>query len=151
MHSYLQRIIFPAIYFTKFWNRTICLWLERKTKERQKRWGLAETTRNITNRKKKKKEEITKHTRFLSTFKVDVQVDDGGDDDANAGDEEDVDDFVDTDSNWAVAVASASNDDDDIEEDGDGDSESKDNGNDDDDSKWSVFWDKSKMSKQHWT
>ena len=102
-------------------------------------------------KKKKKKEEITKHTRFLSTFKVDVQVDDGGDDDANAGDEEDVDDFVDTDSNWAVAVASASNDDDDIEEDGDGDSESKDNGNDDDDSKWSVFWDKSKMSKQHWT
>ena len=100
---------------------------------------------------KQKKKEITKHTKFLSTFKVDVQVDDGGDDDADAGDEEDVDDFVDTDSNCAVAVASASNDDDDIEEDGDGDSESKDNGDDDDDCKWSVFWDKSKMLKQHWT
>lgn len=79
--------------------------------------------------------ETESFAKFLSTFKVDVQVDDGGDDDADAGDEEDVDDFVDTDSNCAVAVASASNDDDDIEEDGDGDSESKDNGDDDDDCK----------------
>ena len=125
--------------------------VRKKDKRKTKTLRTGRNYKKYYKQKKKKKEEITKHTRFWSTFKVDVQVDDGGDDDANAGDEEDVDDFVDTDSNWAVAVASASNDNDDIEEDGDGDSESKDNGNDDDDSKWSVFWDKSKMSKQHWT
>ena len=52
---------------------------------------------------KKKKGEITKHTRFLSTSNVDFQVDDGRDDDAAAGDDEDADDFVDTDSDSAVA------------------------------------------------
>ena len=88
----------------------------------------------------KKKGEITKHTRFLSTSNVDFQVDDGRDDDAAAGDDEDADDFVDTDSDSAVAGddedaddfvdtnsdstvadASASEEHDDIEEDGNGD------------------------------
>ena len=65
------------------------------------------------------KREPRKHTKFLSTSNVDVQIDDGRDDDAAACNDEDADDFVD----------------DDIEEDGNGDGESNDNGDDDDDCK----------------
>ena len=74
-----------------------------------------------------------KHTRFLSTSNVDVQVDDGEDDYATAGDAGDADDFVDTDSDSVVAEASAPDEDEDTEEDGSGDGESNDNGDADDD------------------
>ena len=120
MHSYLQRIISLAIYSTKFRNRFICL---RKRKTKALRNG----------RNYEKKGEITKHTRFLSTSNVDFQVDDGRDDDAAPGDDEDADDFVDTDSDSALAAAFASDEHDDIEEDGNGDGESNDNGDADDD------------------
>ena len=46
---------------------------------------MAETMRIIIT--KEKKGEITKHTRFLSTSNIDVEVNDGGDDDAAAGDD----------------------------------------------------------------
>ena len=84
------------------------------------------------------KGEPRKHTKFLSTSKVDVQIDDGGKDDADACNDEDADEFVDIYSDFAVVVASAPDDDDDIEEDGNGDGESNDNGDDDDDCKCSV-------------
>ena len=88
---------------------------------------------------KKKKGEITKHTRFLSTSNLDVEVNDGGDDDAAAGDDEDADDFVDTDSDSAVPDTSAPDEDDDTKEDDNGDGESNDNGDADDDCDWSVY------------